>query len=149
MLRKNVKSGVLVVVELGAEWPSWVSELAGFRRVMTQEEGEGPEAFAARARSTERSLFPKSVAEKSVALLCNERTDAAAMTSRVAVASHFLDGRGSGRAFFAAKSSSSGRLRHALSNVVTELGQAHQGRVAVRFGSDRDASASGSVQNVA
>ena len=148
MLRKNVKSGVLVIVELGAEWPSWVSELAGFRRVLTQEEGEAPEAFAARARSTERSLFPKSVAEKSVALLCNERTDAAAMTSRVAMASHFLDARnGLGRAFFAAQSSSSGRLRHALSNVVTELGQAHEGRVAVRFGSDRDAA--GPVQNVA
>lgn len=70
------------------------------------------------------------------------------MTSRVAVASHFLDVRnGLGRAFFAATSSSSGRLRHALSNVVTELGQSHEGRVAVRFGSDRDAA--GPVQNVA
>lgn len=148
MLRKNVKSGVLVVVELGAEWPAWVSELTGFRRVLTQEEGEAPEAFAARARSTERSLFPRSVAQKTLALLCNERTDAAAMTSRVAVASQVLGDRDrSGRAFFAANANSSGRLRHALSSVVTELGQTHEGRVAVRFESDRDASRP--VQNVA
>jgi hypothetical protein len=148
MLRKNVKSGVLVVVELGAEWPSWVSDIAGFRRVLTQEEGEAPEAFAARARRTERSLFPRSVAQKTLALLCNERTDAAAMTSRVAVAAHVLDGRdGSGRALFAANASSSGRLRHALSSAVAELGQAHEGRVAVRFDSDRDAGTP--VQNVA
>ena len=146
MLRKNVKSGVLVVVELGAEWPSWMSELAGFRRVLTQEEGEAPEAFAARARRTERSLFPRGVEKKTVALLCNERTDAAAMTSRLAVASHVLEGA-SGRALFAATAGSSGRLRHALSSAVTELGQVHEGRVAVRFDSDRDADRP--VQNVA
>jgi len=148
MLRKNVKTGVLVVVELGAEWPAWVSELAGFRRVLTQEEGEGPEAFAARLRHTERSLFPRSVSKKTLALLCNERTDAAAMTSRVTIAGHVLDGRdGGGHAYFAANARAGGRLRHALSNAVEELGATHTGRVAVRFESDRDATSL--VQNVA
>jgi hypothetical protein len=148
MLRKNVKSGVLVVVELGAEWPAWVSELSGFRRVLTQEEGEAPEAFAARARRTERSLFPRGVAKKTLALLCNERTDQAAMTSRLAVVSHVLGGKdGAAQAFLAATPRSSGRLRSALSNAATELDQAHGGRVAVRFESDRDASSL--VQDVA
>lgn len=148
MLRKNVKSGVLVVVELGAEWPAWVSELSGFRRVLTQEEGEAPEAFAARARRTERSLFPRGVAKKTLALLCNERTDSAAMTSRAAIVGHLLEGRGgAGQAFFAANARASGRVRSALSSLVTDLGQAHGGRVAVRFESDRDASSL--VQDVA
>jgi hypothetical protein len=148
MSRRNLKSGVLVVVELGAEWPAWVSELTGFRRVLTQEEGEAPEAFAARARRIERSLFPRAVAKKTLALLCNERTDAAAMTSRAAVVSHMLGGRdGAGQAFVAANARAGGRLRSALATAVTELAQSHGGRVAVRFESDRDASVL--VQDVA
>lgn len=73
--------GMLVAVELGGEWPD-VAFAEQQRRVLVQLEGEAPVAFAERVTSNLDALFGRGVALRTLALACNERTDAAADQAR-------------------------------------------------------------------
>jgi hypothetical protein len=124
-------SGVLVIVELGAEWPSWLGTAVetvpgrGDRRVLSQTEGEGPEAFAERVaqRLQPLSLFDKRVSLERVVIACNERSDERAMTARSKLSQALLGTLAEGRSWqllFTA-SGRTGRVRTALSNLATTL----------------------------
>ncbi len=118
--------GFLVVVELGAEWPSLVG--AGgegtARRVVVQLEGETPAGFAERLANSLDGLFGRGVKLQSVALACNERLDPAAEAARrklLGLALGSMAKHKSGCAFLAASPRSGGRLRHALSALAQGL----------------------------
>jgi hypothetical protein len=74
-------SGMLVAVELGGEWPN-IAFAEQQRRVLVQLEGEAPVAFAERVTSSLDALFGRGVELRTLALACNERTDAAADEAR-------------------------------------------------------------------
>jgi hypothetical protein len=120
-------TGLLVIVELGGEWPQLADRhAAGARRVLAQVEGETPAAFADRVANGLDGLFERGIRLNSVALASNERLDEAAETARrkiarlalgrMAIAKHM-----SGRVFLTASPRSSGRLRHALSSLAYDL----------------------------
>jgi hypothetical protein len=74
---------VLIAVELGADWPRWMSEqVAGKRRrVAAQAEGESPETFIERVLSIARGCQRHGGLESAV-VLCNERTDISQQAAR-------------------------------------------------------------------
>ena len=126
-------TGLLVIVELGGEWPQLAvrhagaaGAAAGRRRVVAQAEGETPAEFADRVANSLDGLFDRGVKLDTVALASNERLDEAAETARrkiarlalgrMAMAKHM-----SGRVFLTAPPRSSGRLRHALSSLAHDL----------------------------
>jgi hypothetical protein len=115
--------GFLIVVELGAEWPSVPAE-ASARRVVSQVDGESPEAFAERIVTGFEALFGRGIPLSTLALACNERTDEVVENARRKLASLALGATAkhkSGRVFLTASSRSSGRLRHALSGLARGL----------------------------
>lgn len=115
--------GLLVVVELGAEWPGEATlarAAAGMRRVLSQTEGETPAAFAERVAGAQEGLFGRGIRLETIVLACNERIDDAAEAARrktLSVALGSMAKHKSGRAYLAASGRSSGRLRHALSSL--------------------------------
>jgi hypothetical protein len=131
----EVLHGVLIAVELGADWPPWLSELAGEppRRVMTQAEGEPPQAFAERVVSEakrERAPF------RSAVLLCNERTDLVQHGARRLLARSVpaeLDAIARGKLVLAASSQASEKLRSALRSLTRDL-ESKQNPPVARFG---------------
>ena len=145
--------GCLVVVELGAEWPDEAVREAGLcpRRVVSQGEGESPEAFARRLGPLAGRLFPAGVALCRVVVACNERTDVAAFAARRALARRLLSGvtAREPELLFAASERAAGRLRHALSALATDLSTLAGARVSVRFGAEHAATPSSSVARVA
>jgi hypothetical protein len=111
-------SALLVVMELGAEWPGLMQADASARRVLVQVDGETPVAFAERISASLDSLFGKGVRLETVALACNERIDEAADSARRKLGSLTLGTMAlhkAGRLSFTAPPRSSGRLRHSLS----------------------------------
>jgi hypothetical protein len=118
-------NGLLVIMELGAEWPDWAldADLSG-RRVLTQLEGETPLAFAERVGRELAHLFQRGMALSLVAFACNERSDELALEARRQVAGLTLGAmveRKSGKLCFSASERSSGKLRHALSALAQDL----------------------------
>jgi hypothetical protein len=128
-------SGLLVIVELGGDWPQLAVGRAatadgatadGPRRVIVQAEGEGPAEFADRVANSLDGLFERGIKLDTVALACNERLDEAAEQARcklarlalgrMAIAKHM-----SGHVFLTAPPRSSGRIRHALSALARSL----------------------------
>lgn len=112
--------GLLVIVELGGEWPGLMKADASARRVMTQLEGEAPTAFAERVAASLDSLFGRGIQLSTVALACNERLDDSADAARRKIGSLVLGSMAkhkAGRFSFTASPRSSGRLRHALANL--------------------------------
>jgi len=77
-------SGLLVIVELGAAWPSWLVEGSAHttRRVLAELEGEGPSAFAARVVAAAAGLMPRGVRLDLAVLAVNERADETQMRAR-------------------------------------------------------------------
>jgi hypothetical protein len=69
-----------IAVELGAEWPAWMTELVGAsaRRVVAQFDSESPERFAERALGVAATTQDV----RGVLLLCNERADTAQLEAR-------------------------------------------------------------------
>lgn len=144
--KRKSSGGVLIVVELGADWPSFPeSREPAARRVLAQEEGEGPAAFSARVADQLDGLFARGVALTTAVLACNERLDEAAQRARADLARTALGAmarRQSGSLLLTASERQSGRLRHALSALVGELGDEWQrARVTakVRFGEEHAA----------
>ena len=134
-------SGLLVIVELGGDWPqlavgraaaaaaataTGTATVAGPRRVIAQVECEAPAEFADRVANLLDGLFERGIKLDTVALACNERLDEAAEQARrrlarlalgrMAIAKHM-----SGHVFFTAPPRSSGRIRHALSALARSL----------------------------
>jgi hypothetical protein len=124
-------SGLLVIVELGSDWPELTvhgtaAAAAGPRRVIAQVEGEAPAEFADRVANSLDGLFERGIKLDTVALACNERLDEAAEQARrkvarlalgrMAIAKHM-----SGHVFLTAPPRSSGRIRHALSALARSL----------------------------
>jgi hypothetical protein len=145
MRKRKPITGILVLVELGAEWPSWVQSLAGgsARRVVSQAEGESPDAFGDRVAEELSRLGARGVPLKVATLACNERCDDAAMLARGKMGSALLSAlvhkRPRDARFYLSASGRSGRVRHALSTLASELGESFgvpSERVSVRFGDE-------------
>lgn len=85
---RKLSETTLVLVELGAAWPRSLVESSPYAacRVLVEQEGEGPLAFAARVQTFAGSLFPSSVALETAVLACSERADETAMAGRRNVA---------------------------------------------------------------
>jgi len=119
----STPGGVLVAVELGAEFPA-LSPTGAPRRVLTQLEGESPAAFAERAASALESAFGRGVGLGQLSLACNERLDDAAQAGRRQLASAALGAMAkhhTGKVALCASPRSSGRLRQALSTLARGL----------------------------
>jgi hypothetical protein len=134
------RTGLLITVELGADWPEAVS-VAGngaVRRVVAQEEGETPEAFAGRLGKLAGRLFHPGVELRDAVVACNERTDPAAAIARRSIGATLLERMGpSGTFVFAAGARAGGRLRHALSALAIDLAPEASATVTVHFGAER------------
>lgn len=118
------KGGVLVVVELGGDWPSLATSEASARRVLSQQEGETPAALAERVANSLDGLFGRGVKLETLVLACNERLDEGADAARRKVLGIALGGMAkhkSGHVYLAASARSSGRLRHGLAALAQGL----------------------------
>lgn len=131
MRQRKGMTGVLVIVELGAEWPAWVETVPGrgSRRVLSQEEGETPEDFGNRVTEHLGSLFAKRVTLERAVVACNERSDERAMQARSKLGQALVGALAGGRSWqllFTA-SGRTGRVRHALSGLATTLSSSWSG----------------------
>jgi hypothetical protein len=141
MRKAPKRPGLLVAVELGAEWPEApVTERgAAARRVVAQAEGESPEGFATRLGALAGRLFAPGVELRDAVIACNERKDPAASLARRVLGASLLERLGpSGTLVFAAGSRAGGRLRHALSALASDLAPKASANVTVHFGSERE-----------
>lgn len=141
---------MLIVVELGAEWPALAEmrEPGAVRRVLAQEEGEAPSAFMARVAEGLDGLFARGVTLGTAVVACNERLDASAERARADLSRAVMGVMAkdqNGSLLLSASERSSGRLRHALATLASELcAEWKRARVLakVRFGDERTAPAS-------
>ncbi len=130
MQKFNFPNGLLIVLELGAEWPSWVQAELGVwpapaRRVLVQEQTESSAAFAARVGELLGGAFARSGVIGSAVIACSERLDAVACGARRELARAAADAlaRGSGgRLILAASDRNEGRSRPALGALARQLG---------------------------
>jgi hypothetical protein len=134
-MTSEAQEPVLIAVELGAEWPRWMSDLVrqSPRRVVSQEEGEEPLGFAERACRLADALAGGPGLGSAV-VLCNERTDQAQDTARRRLAAKLLPGLGkAGRLVLTSSAHASEPLRKALNTLARDV---EGGRTApvVRFG---------------
>lgn len=116
-------AGVVIAVELGAEFPIPLPE-TGARRVFTQLEGESPTAFAERVTGALEGAFGRGVALGQLSLACNERLDDAAQLARRSLAGAALGSMAkhhAGKVCLSAPPRSSGRLRQGLSTLARGL----------------------------
>jgi hypothetical protein len=147
MTKRKPSGGVLIVVELGADWPSLagVQEPANARRVLAQSEGESPSSFVLRLAEQLDNLFARGVAMSTAIVACNERLDEAAQRARTELARTALGAMAKERAgslLLSASDRSSARLRQALSSLASELGSEWQRAGVsskVRFGDEQPA----------
>ena len=89
MKKLTSSKGLLIVVELGAEWPALEIEAARnakAKRVLAQDETESPAAFAARVAEQLGRSLPSGLALGSVVVACSERIDAHAQSGRAELA---------------------------------------------------------------
>lgn len=113
-------SGVLVLMELGAEWPGITLGDSAPRRVLTQLDGETPAQFAVRAAGQLESLFGRGIPLGKLVLACNERIDAQAETARRKISGLALGAMAkqkTGKVCLTASERSSARLRQALTTL--------------------------------
>ena len=147
----TAKGGVLVVVELGGDWPSLATSEGSARRVLAQQEGETPAALAERVANGLDSLFGRGVRLETMVLACNERLDEGADAARRKVLGIALGGMAkhkAGHVYLAASARSSGRLRHGLSALAHGLFEEWRTaglEVSVDFGEESRAAAASFV----
>jgi hypothetical protein len=129
MQKSSLSEGQLIVVELGAEWPSATLVATGARRVLAQEDAESPAAFAVRVGEQVNALQGRGIAVRSALLACNERLDQHARGARAelarAVASSLARQQG-GALELVATDLNAGRSRPALSALVSDLAKEWQ-----------------------
>jgi len=152
MRKTQKRAGLLVAVELGAEWPD--AALGGrfdaVRRVVAQMEGESPEAFAARLGALAGRLFTDRTELRDAVVACNERTDPAASSARRSIGSALLGRIGPGGTFvLAAGPRAGGRLRHALSGLALSLATQASANVTVHFGNEGEEPCERAIARVA
>jgi hypothetical protein len=126
---------VLIAVELGAEWPSWMSDLVrkSPRRVISQEEGEEPLGFAERAVRV-ATLLAEGRGLGSAVVLCNERTDGKQDAARRRLAASLLpELSGRGKLVLTGSAQASEPLRDALRALAREV-EGGQSAPVLRFG---------------
>jgi hypothetical protein len=117
---ETLAQGLLILVELAAEWPELSVNEPTPRRVLSQLEGESPAQFAARVAGQLDSLFGRGIALGTVALACNERLDAAAETARrklCGLALGAMAKQKNGKVCLTASERSSARLRQGLTTL--------------------------------
>ncbi len=139
--------GLLVVVELGSEWPT-LRDDGAVRRVMAQSEGEAPASFVDRVASELDHLFGprRGIRLSTVAIACNERIDEAADGARRKLAGLSLGAMAknkAGKVYLAASPRSGGRLRHSLAALARGLHEEWRTaglEVSVDLGEDRQSS---------
>jgi hypothetical protein len=150
MPQKSLGAGLLVLVELGAAWPRSVVDgsVHESKRVLVELEGEGPLAFAERVRAVAGALFPRGVSLELAVVSCNQRADPAAMTARRAIAGTFFGKRATPRVVFATPADPRETLKHALGELVSELGRAERRRASVSLAA-REHVPSGTMARVA
>ena len=152
MRKKVTGSGLLIVVELGGEWPGLMRAAPlTERRVLAQAEGETPAQFTERVASSIDSLFGRGIRLSTVALACNERLDAPADAARRMLCSVALGAMAEhkhGKLFLTASARSSGRLHHALSSLAQGLSEEWDSaglEVSVEFGEESRSSVTASA----
>ena len=146
MQKSSSSEGLLIVVELGAEWPSLAgveaAKPAGSRRVLAQDENESSSAFAVRVGEQLHGSFARGVALGHAIIACSERTDSAARAARSelarAAASALARARG-GCLVLVAVDRNQGRSRESLSALQEELAREWRSAaidVSLRFSGD-------------
>ena len=129
MQKPTSSAGILIVVELGAEWPSGLSaELSsapsGARRVLAQDDSESPAAFAVRVGAQLDGLSARGASLGSAVIACSERLDDGARGARAelgrAAAGAMARGTG-GRLLLTASDRNQGRSRAAMGALEGEL----------------------------
>ncbi len=146
MAPKSLHQTSLVLVELGAAWPSALLTEAGICRVLAEAEGEGPLAFAARAEDFAVSAFPRGTEVTHALVACNQRADETAEAARRALAASLLARlAGQGTLVFAASDDASDRFRRRLFALVADFDKTGSGerRVRALFGEEGRRTASG------
>jgi hypothetical protein len=127
MQKLTSTEGLLIVVELGAEWPTSeieASRNSKARRVLAQDETESPAAFARRLAEQLSRSFPSGVALASVVVACSERIDEHAQGSRaelVRAAASALGREGGGNLSLVACDRNDARSRPAFSALLAEV----------------------------
>lgn len=119
---------------------------AGVCRVLSEAEGEGPLAFAARAEDFAVNAFPRGTLVTHALVACNQRADETAEASRRVLAECLLARlAGHGALLFAASDDASDRFRKRLFDLVADLDKARSGERRVRavFGEEGRRTASG------
>lgn len=158
MKKANLSEGLLIVVELGAEWPT--SELeaarnAKARRVLAQDETESPAAFALRVSEQLSSSFPSGVALASAVVACSERIDAHAQSGRAELARTLagaLGRAGGGSLSFVASDRNDARSKPAFSTLLSDVTREWQSsgvEVKLSFGQSALALAEGAAADPA
>jgi hypothetical protein len=133
MAPKSFHQVSLVLVELGAAWPSVLLTEAGICRVLAEAEGEGPLAFAARAEDFASSAFPRGTQVTHAFIACNQRADETAEAARRALAECLLARlAGHGTLVFAASDDASDRFRRRLFALVADFDAPGAGERRVR-----------------
>jgi len=127
MKKLTSSEGLLIVVELGAEWPASEIEAARnakARRVLAQDESESPAQFVARVSEQLSSSFRSGVGLGSVLVACSERIDANAHSARSELAHSLasaLARSGGGALTFVACDRNDARSKPVLSTLLAEL----------------------------
>jgi len=127
MQKLTSSEGLLIVVELGAEWPASEVEVAPrvkARRVLAQDETESPAVFALRVAEQLGSSFPSGIALGSVVVACSERIDAHAQGGRAElgrIAAGALGRAGGGSLTFVACDRNDARSKPAFSTLLAEV----------------------------
>ncbi|MEI9935913.1 MAG: hypothetical protein WDO69_01685 [Pseudomonadota bacterium] len=127
MQKLTSSEGLLIVVELGAEWPTSeieASRSAKARRVLAQDETESPAAFALRVAEQLGSSFASGVAMASVVVACSERIDEHAQGARAELARNAasaLGRAGGGSLCFVASDRNDARSKPALSTLLSDV----------------------------
>ena len=135
--------GVLIVVELGAEWPRLTpSGSPKVLRVLAQDELESPAAFAVRVGEPQNRLSARGTAFGSVIIACSERLDEHAHGARAELArsaAQALAGARGGLLLLSAADRNDGRSRQVLSAFAAGLATEWQSSgvaVVLRFGEE-------------
>lgn len=125
MPKPTSSDALLIIVELGAEWPSLRTvAVPSTRRVLSQAESESPGAFAARVGEHLNDVLSRRAAFGSAILACNERVDGSAQVARGEVArsaAHALARTRGGSLRLTASDRNGGRSRAPLAALVGEL----------------------------
>jgi hypothetical protein len=127
MKKLTSTEGLLIVVELGAEWPS--SEIEAPHspracRVLAQDDTESPAAFAHRLAEQLQSSFASGVSLASVVVACSERIDEHAQGGRAELArsaASALSRAGGGSLSFVVCDRNDARSKPAFSALLAEV----------------------------